>query len=104
MGGRFAAFFQFRWVIDLGLTFALLAGLGAPDDRLVGVISVVYYLALIGVRYTTVRRRGATRVFALAVVAVVASLPHITLLLRCRFFDAKSKPERERAFRERRGA
>ncbi|MGH2592048.1 MAG: hypothetical protein ACRDGG_00890 [Anaerolineae bacterium] len=61
--------------------------LSAPDDRLVGVLSVLYYLALAGVSYSAVRRRGATRRLALTVAVVVASMPYVTLLVDFSFVD-----------------
>ncbi|HSJ56912.1 MAG TPA: hypothetical protein VLC95_07010 [Anaerolineae bacterium] len=61
--------------------------IGAPDDRLVGVTTLFYYLGLAGVCYAAVRRRGASGTFALAVAAVVASMPQLALLAGIVFAD-----------------
>ena len=47
--------------------------LGTPDDRLAGVPSVLFYLALVAVCYAAVRTRGGGRTGALMAAAVVAT-------------------------------
>ena len=61
--------------------------LGVPDDRLVGMVAVLFYLALTGVCYTAVRRQGGTREFALGASVVVASIPHLAGLSGFVFAD-----------------
>ena len=61
--------------------------LGVPDDRLVGVVAVLFYLALTGVCYTAVRRQGGTWEFALGASVVVASIPHVVGLSGLVFAD-----------------
>lgn len=61
--------------------------LDAPDDRLVGAVKILSYLSLAGVCYAAIRRRGASRRFALSAAVVVASMPHITLLGDFGFVD-----------------
>ncbi len=51
--------------------------LGAPDDRLAGLPSLLFYLALIGVCYSSLRRRGVTQIAALVATVVVAAMTHI---------------------------
>jgi hypothetical protein len=63
------------------------AWLGAPDDRLVGAVSVLFYLALAGICFAAVRRRGATRSYALGVTVVVATIPYVALLAGLVFID-----------------
>jgi hypothetical protein len=61
--------------------------LGAPDDRLVGWVSVFFYLSLIGLCYAAARRWGADRLWALAVATAVAVMPHIAGLSATVFAD-----------------
>lgn len=61
--------------------------LGAPDDRLVGVVTILFYLSLSAVCYAAIRRRGASRRFALSAAVLVASMPHIALLGDFNFVD-----------------
>jgi len=58
----------------------LFGWLGAPDDRLAGVVSILFYLALLGIGYSAVRRRAATCRLALSVSVVLASIPQVALL------------------------
>ncbi|HEX8597067.1 MAG TPA: hypothetical protein VF952_00950 [Chloroflexia bacterium] len=51
--------------------------LGAPDDRLVGLLSVCFYLALAGVCYAAARAGGVGRTTSLAACVVVASMSYI---------------------------
>ncbi|HKP54979.1 MAG TPA: glycosyltransferase family 39 protein [Chloroflexia bacterium] len=48
--------------------------LGTPDDRLVGVPSVLFYLSLIAVCYAAVRARGGEQTLALLAATVVATM------------------------------
>ena len=50
---------------------------GAPDDRLAGVASVLFYAALLGVCYAAVRARGGSRLLALGVAATVGTVSHL---------------------------
>lgn len=50
---------------------------GAPDDRLAGVASVLFYVALLGICYAAVSARGGTRLLALAVAATVGTISHL---------------------------
>jgi hypothetical protein len=61
--------------------------LGAADDRLVGVLFVLTYLALGGFVYGFCRRRGLTASSALLVVAAAVSLAHIVGLAATAFTD-----------------
>jgi hypothetical protein len=51
--------------------------LGAADDRLVGVLSVLHYLALLGLCAAALQRRGASRLVILATVTAIAMLPNL---------------------------
>lgn len=51
--------------------------LGAADDRLVGVLSVLHYLALLGLCAAALQRRGASRLIVLATVTAIAMLPNL---------------------------
>jgi len=61
--------------------------LGTPDDRLVGLVAIPFYLALAGVCYSASRRWGATRRLGLVVAIAVASIPEITVLSSTVFAD-----------------
>ena len=61
--------------------------LGVPDDRLVGIVSVLFYLALVGVCHTAVRRLGRDLEFASVAAFVVASIPHVAGLSGLVFAD-----------------
>lgn len=50
---------------------------GAPDDRLAGIQSVLFFAALLGICYGAVRQFGARRMWALGVMAVLAALPYL---------------------------
>ncbi len=79
---------QLDYPLLMPLVEAWLYGwLGVPDDRLVGVVSLLFYLALAGICYSAVRRQGATQVFALGVAVVVASIPHVAELSGLVFAD-----------------
>jgi len=79
---------QLDYPLLVSLVEAWLYGwLGAPDDRLVGLVSVLFYLALVGVCHAAVRRRGATWNFATVVAVVVASIPHVAGLSGLVFAD-----------------
>ena len=58
----------------------LFAWLQSPDDRLVGVIAVAYDLALAGVVYGAVRRRGGSMPLGLLATATALSVPHAARL------------------------
>jgi len=61
----------------LPLTEAWVYGwLGTPDDRLVGLVSVLFYLSLVGISYSTVRRRADSPALGFGVAAVVGSIPN----------------------------
>jgi len=51
--------------------------LGAADDRLAGVLSVLHYLALLGLCAAALQRRGASRLIVLAAVTAIAMLPNL---------------------------
>lgn len=51
--------------------------LDAADDRLVGVLSVLHYLALLGLCAAALQRRGAPRLSVLAAVTAIAMLPNL---------------------------
>ena len=51
--------------------------LGAADDRLVGVLSVLHYLALLGLCAAALQRRSAQRLIVLATVTAIALLPNL---------------------------
>ena len=51
--------------------------LGAPDDRFAGVPSILLYLALAGVCYSALRRRGVSRTFALLPTVALVSITHV---------------------------
>jgi hypothetical protein len=65
----------------------LFSWLGAPDDRLVGVFAVLFYLALAGVCYSAVRRWGGTWRFALGAAVVAVSLPQLPQVSSIVFAD-----------------
>src|SRR5262249_47864912 len=54
--------------------------LGALDDRLVGIASVLFYLALLAVCYGAARARGAGPTTALAVAAVAGTIGELAVL------------------------
>ncbi|HLF28102.1 MAG TPA: glycosyltransferase family 39 protein [Anaerolineae bacterium] len=55
------------------------AWLGAPDDRFAGVVSIWFYLALLGLCYSAARRRGASALFALVVTTTMATMASLAL-------------------------
>jgi hypothetical protein len=61
--------------------------LGTPDDRLVGAVAVMFYLALAGICYSALRRWGASWRFALAVAVIVVSVPQIPQIAGMVFAD-----------------
>ncbi len=61
--------------------------LGAADDRLVGSLFVLTYLALVGFVYGLCRRKGLTRWQALLVMVTAVSLGHIVGLAAAAFTD-----------------
>ena len=61
--------------------------LGRPDDRLAGIVSVFFYIALIALCYTAVRRWGGSRPIAAAASAVVATMTNVVLLAAVVFAD-----------------
>jgi hypothetical protein len=65
----------------------LFSWVGAPDDRLVGVLAVLFYGALAGVCYSAVRRWGATWRFALGAAVVAVSLPQLPQISGIAFAD-----------------
>lgn len=50
---------------------------GAPDDRFAGVASVLFYGALAGISYATVRGRGGSRLLSLGAATTLATLSHV---------------------------
>jgi hypothetical protein len=50
---------------------------GAADDRLAGVASVLFYGALVGICYAAVRTRGGSHLLSLAVGAIVATISQL---------------------------
>lgn len=50
---------------------------GAPDDRLAGIQSVLFFATLLGIGYGVVQQCGASRRWALVVTAVLAALPFL---------------------------
>ena len=62
--------------------------LAAPDDRLLGIAVVGFYVALAGVAYTAFRRCGAQRSWALAGAAAIACLPGVAGTFAGGFADA----------------
>jgi hypothetical protein len=52
----------------------LYAWLGAPDDRLAGSVSVLFYLSLLAMVYSSARRRGLGIQWSLIVTMIVASM------------------------------
>lgn len=62
-------------------------GTGALDDRWAGVPAVGFFLALLGVCYSLLRRFGAGRTVALALVAALGAMVHIYLLAALVFVD-----------------
>ncbi|HEX8221054.1 MAG TPA: hypothetical protein VF914_17820 [Chloroflexia bacterium] len=50
---------------------------GAPDDRIAGVASVLFYLALLGICYAAVRARAGSRLLALATATTVGTVSHV---------------------------
>jgi len=65
----------------------LYAWVGAPDDRLVGLIAVVFYIGLIAVFYAAVRRRGVEPRVALAATTALATAPFLVGLSAMVFAD-----------------
>lgn len=65
----------------------LYAWLSAPDDRLAGAVSLLFYLSLAGVCYSAVRRRGGSSSLALAAMVAVTSMPTVALLAGFAFVD-----------------
>ena len=64
--------------LHVPLTHAwLYSWLGQPDDRLVGSVAVVHFLALAGISYAAVRRRGASSLLALFSTVTIVSIPFI---------------------------
>ncbi|MSP11893.1 MAG: hypothetical protein EXR62_02930 [Chloroflexi bacterium] len=62
--------------------------LGAPDDRWVGIIYLLFYLALGGVCYSAGRRyAGAGRLFSLSLAITVMAIPTMTGLAAFSFTD-----------------
>lgn len=61
--------------------------LGAADDRLAGVLFVLFYLALAGVIYSAVRRSAGSATFALLVTVAGVSLGHVVGLAAAAFTD-----------------
>jgi hypothetical protein len=61
--------------------------LGMPDDRFAGLPSLLFYLALLGLCYSAVRRWGANQTLALAATAIVASMSQLSLLAGHVFAD-----------------
>jgi hypothetical protein len=55
----------------------LFGWIGAPDDRLVGLLSVIFYLALAAMSYAAVRRWRGSSSFALLTAISIISIPHI---------------------------
>lgn len=55
----------------------LFGWMGSLDDRLVGVVSVLWYLALGGVTYGTLRHLQVSRLYALTVTAVLLLVPGV---------------------------
>lgn len=62
--------------------------LGAPDDRLAGVIFPLFYLALVVILYTSLRRWGASVNFTLPVTVAIAAIGHVVGLSAIAFPDA----------------
>jgi len=52
--------------------------LGAPDDRFAGVPSVLFYLALLAICFTSLVSAGAGKTTALAATAAIVTIAHIT--------------------------
>ncbi|HUP27024.1 MAG TPA: glycosyltransferase family 39 protein, partial [Chloroflexia bacterium] len=50
---------------------------GTPDDRLAGVVSLLFYLSLIGIFYSTLRRTGIRHTGALAATVAIATVANI---------------------------
>lgn len=65
----------------------LYAWLGAPDDRLVGLIAVLFYLGLIAVFHAAVCRRGIEPRVALAATTALATTPLVVGLSAMVFAD-----------------
>jgi hypothetical protein len=75
--------------LSVPLLEALLYGwLGAADDRLVGSLSLLTYLALLGVIYGVLARWRAGRLVALTAAVAVASTTHLANLFAFVFPDA----------------
>jgi hypothetical protein len=56
------------------------AWLGAPDDRLVGAVCILFYAALPAIAYAALARRGAGGAFALAASVALAAIPVLVRL------------------------
>ncbi|MCI0394224.1 MAG: hypothetical protein L0322_04730, partial [Chloroflexi bacterium] len=65
----------------------LFGWLGAPDDRLVGVLFALFYLALAGTVFAGVRRWGARPVVALLAAVALVSMNHVAGLAASAFTD-----------------
>jgi hypothetical protein len=61
--------------------------LGAPDDRLVGIISILFYLALAGLCFSSLRRRGTEPLLALSATVAIVSLTPVALSASWVFAD-----------------
>ena len=61
--------------------------IGAPDDRLVGIVAVLFYLTLIALCYSTVRRWGGSQLLAAAASAVMATMTNVVLTAAVVFAD-----------------
>jgi MYXO-CTERM domain-containing protein len=61
--------------------------LGAPDDRLAGLVNVLSYAALLGLAFTAVRARGASALAGLVAAAYVASIWGLAGLAGLAFAD-----------------
>ena len=71
-------------LLDYPLMFPLVEAwlfewIGAPDDRLIGLLSVIFYLALAAISYAAVRRwgGGGSSSFALLTAVSIISIPHL---------------------------
>ena len=61
--------------------------IGAPDDRLVGIVAVFFYLTLIALCYSTVRRWDGSQLLAAAASAVMATMTNVVLTAAVVFAD-----------------
>jgi hypothetical protein len=64
------------------------AWLGAPDDRLAGIIAVLCYAALPAVAYAAMRRRGADRPWALCTAVALSAVPSLVWLASSGFAES----------------